>query len=327
MSFVCWGSRAGRRTPGGVSGERSRGAEFPPWPCWPRCSGCSPGYGWLSGLPAHVAGSCWAPHPPVPPTDACFGWCCAICSSSCWKAFPPLPLQTNACMSACLLPSRHPWRSQGSVVGSCPWLSHRRQQLCREAGAGSCRRAPDAWGRGAWGCPASSWKAPLGRARLKCWASQKRASALFFKARAFWMRNLSPPGASTRCSSVSLRLVCSSWLSVDAVADKKDCKRKILLLCLPRVTCGFSLGCRNSEPNFSWIPIDRYLSPLNKRSREPALGLGGVSLLLLLVCWVVEIRCKTTGEDELNLRFSLNCKQVCKIKTNKKKWHWPWKWQ
>ena len=31
------GSRAGHSTPGGVSPERSRGAEFPSSPCWPRC--------------------------------------------------------------------------------------------------------------------------------------------------------------------------------------------------------------------------------------------------------------------------------------------------
>ena len=44
------GSRAGCRTPGGVSREQSRGAESPPLTCWPRCFWCSPGYGWPSGL-------------------------------------------------------------------------------------------------------------------------------------------------------------------------------------------------------------------------------------------------------------------------------------
>ena len=40
------GSGAGRRTPGGVSAEWSRGAESPPLTCWPRFSWCSPRYGW-----------------------------------------------------------------------------------------------------------------------------------------------------------------------------------------------------------------------------------------------------------------------------------------
>ncbi|XP_076204542.1 iron-responsive element-binding protein 2 isoform X1 [Aptenodytes patagonicus] len=40
------GSRAGRRTPGGVSPEQSRAADSPPSTCWPRCFGCSPGYDW-----------------------------------------------------------------------------------------------------------------------------------------------------------------------------------------------------------------------------------------------------------------------------------------
>ena len=30
----------------------------------------SPGYGWLSGLQVHIAGSCWASHPPVPPSPS-----------------------------------------------------------------------------------------------------------------------------------------------------------------------------------------------------------------------------------------------------------------
>ncbi|KFW65451.1 MAM domain-containing glycosylphosphatidylinositol anchor protein 2, partial [Pygoscelis adeliae] len=51
----------------GVSPEQSRGAESPPSTCWPRCFGCSPGDDWPSGLRAHIAGSCPAFHPPVPP--------------------------------------------------------------------------------------------------------------------------------------------------------------------------------------------------------------------------------------------------------------------
>ena len=34
VSFWCCGPRTGRSTPGGVSGEQSRGAESPPSPCW-----------------------------------------------------------------------------------------------------------------------------------------------------------------------------------------------------------------------------------------------------------------------------------------------------
>jgi len=44
------GSRARCRTPGKVSLEQSRGTESPPLTCWPCCWGCSPEYGWPSGL-------------------------------------------------------------------------------------------------------------------------------------------------------------------------------------------------------------------------------------------------------------------------------------
>jgi len=52
------GSRAGRRTPSGVSPEQNRGAESPPSHCWPCCWGCSLGYSWPSGLQVHTARSC-----------------------------------------------------------------------------------------------------------------------------------------------------------------------------------------------------------------------------------------------------------------------------
>ena len=61
------GSSAGCRPPRGVSPEQSRRAEPPCLTCWPCCFWCSPGHGWPSGLPAHIAGSRWASHPPVPP--------------------------------------------------------------------------------------------------------------------------------------------------------------------------------------------------------------------------------------------------------------------
>ena len=51
LSLWSWGINA----PGGVSREQSRGEQSPPSPCWPPCCRCSPGYGWLSGLQAHIA--------------------------------------------------------------------------------------------------------------------------------------------------------------------------------------------------------------------------------------------------------------------------------
>ena len=67
------GSRAGCRIPGGLSPERSRGAESPPSTCWPRCFRCSPGYGWPSRLRVHIASSCPAFHPPAPPSPSLQG--------------------------------------------------------------------------------------------------------------------------------------------------------------------------------------------------------------------------------------------------------------
>jgi len=64
------GSRAGRRTPGGVSPEQSRRAESPPSTCWPRFFWRSPGYGWPCWLPAHIGGSCPAFHAPVAPSPS-----------------------------------------------------------------------------------------------------------------------------------------------------------------------------------------------------------------------------------------------------------------
>lgn len=57
-----------RILPQGTAGVsyQSREAEPPPLPCWPCCSGCSPGYVWLSGMWAHIAVSCSAFHPAVP---------------------------------------------------------------------------------------------------------------------------------------------------------------------------------------------------------------------------------------------------------------------
>jgi len=83
------GSRAGRRTPGGLSPEQSRGAESPHLTCWTHCFGCSPGYGWSSGLRVHIVGSCPAFHPPVLPSPSRQG-----CSQS---LHPPACIDTGGC--------------------------------------------------------------------------------------------------------------------------------------------------------------------------------------------------------------------------------------
>jgi len=67
-------SRAGCSTPGEVSLERNREAKSPPSTCWPHFFWCSPGYGWPAGLRAHIAGSCLAFHPPVPPSPSRQGY-------------------------------------------------------------------------------------------------------------------------------------------------------------------------------------------------------------------------------------------------------------
>ena len=75
--------RAGCRTPGGVSPERSIGAESPSLRCWPRCFWCSPGYGWPSALQAHIAGSYLIFHPPVSPSSSWQGCSQAIHPPAC----------------------------------------------------------------------------------------------------------------------------------------------------------------------------------------------------------------------------------------------------
>lgn len=54
--------------------------ESAPLTCWPRFFGCSPGYNWLSGLWGHIANSCPAHHPPVPPR---------LFQQGCAQSFPP----------------------------------------------------------------------------------------------------------------------------------------------------------------------------------------------------------------------------------------------
>ena len=74
------GSRAEHSTPGEVSPEQSRGPESSLSTCWPRFSWCSPGHGWPSGLPAHIAGSCPAFCLSVPPSPS---------QQSCSRSFHP----------------------------------------------------------------------------------------------------------------------------------------------------------------------------------------------------------------------------------------------
>jgi len=61
-------STPGCSTPGEVSPVQSRGAGSPTLPCWPHFFWCSPSYNWLSELQGHIAGSCPACHPLVPPS-------------------------------------------------------------------------------------------------------------------------------------------------------------------------------------------------------------------------------------------------------------------
>jgi len=87
MSVLCRGLQSWTQDSRGVSPEWDRGAESPPSPCCPRCWGCSPGYGWPSGLRVHIGGSCPAFCPPVPPSPAWQG-----CSQS---LHPPACINTG----------------------------------------------------------------------------------------------------------------------------------------------------------------------------------------------------------------------------------------
>jgi len=117
--FCAEGSRAGHRTPGGVSPEQSRGTESPPSTCWPLCFWCSPGCGWPSGLWAHIVGSCLAFHPPVPPSPSPQG-----CSQS---LHPPAFIDTRDCPNPNAGPYIWPcwtsWGSQRPTSPACPGSS------------------------------------------------------------------------------------------------------------------------------------------------------------------------------------------------------------
>ena len=65
--FLCWGVRSWTEdSRWGLTRAEQRGRIPPPLTCWPRCFWCSPGYGWLSGLQAHTAGSYSVYYPPEP---------------------------------------------------------------------------------------------------------------------------------------------------------------------------------------------------------------------------------------------------------------------
>ena len=65
----------------------------PPSPCWP-CFFCSPGYGWLSGLWGHAAGSCPACQLPVPPSP--FWQSCVLLSPVLKSDFYSLPASDSS---------------------------------------------------------------------------------------------------------------------------------------------------------------------------------------------------------------------------------------
>jgi len=61
-------SSSGYSIPGEASPVQSRGTGSPPSLYWPWFFCCRPGYGWLSGPRGHIAASCPAHHPPLPPS-------------------------------------------------------------------------------------------------------------------------------------------------------------------------------------------------------------------------------------------------------------------
>jgi len=65
--FCTEDSTLGHSTPAQVSAAQSRQAGSPLSMCWPCFFWCSLGYGWLGGPRGHIAGSCPAYHPAVPP--------------------------------------------------------------------------------------------------------------------------------------------------------------------------------------------------------------------------------------------------------------------
>lgn len=236
--------------------------------------------------------------------DVHFGWLYAICPSSCLKAFPSSPLQPDACMSACPLPSQHPWRSwsRDSLGGSCPRSSNQWQRLSSEP-----ERAPDVRGCCAAalpsGCSAGSPRGQLEGA-AQAWLPQVTGLAelsfgTIFKARAFWMQNLSPP-----CASVLLHrvLFLFGWFAprgfqwMLSLTRRAKRERKVLLSYLPRVTCGFSFSCTNSGQNSAeFLPTIIFL---RWKSAAGSLlwDLGMFPYCCCLFVGWLEICCKTTGE-------------------------------
>jgi len=98
---------------------RSRRRGSPLLPCWSHFFGCSIGYSWLSGLWVHIAGSCLACHPPLPPGHFWQG---------CIQSFHPLD---SIVSGGCLDPDLRPciwicwtsWHSRGPTAQAYVGLS------------------------------------------------------------------------------------------------------------------------------------------------------------------------------------------------------------
>lgn len=73
MSSLCWGPRAVPSVPDGVWQGHMK-EQSPPSTCSSHCFSCSPGCAWLPWLKMHVAGLCWASHPPTHPNPPTEGW-------------------------------------------------------------------------------------------------------------------------------------------------------------------------------------------------------------------------------------------------------------
>jgi len=89
------------------------------------CFWCSPGYSWLSGLQGHIAGSCSAYHPPVPPgpfQEGCAGTFRVTCCMPIALHWAPLK---RACLyPLCVPPSgmyRH-WEDTSWAFPSAHWI-------------------------------------------------------------------------------------------------------------------------------------------------------------------------------------------------------------
>ena len=147
--------------PGEVSPAQSRGAESPPSICWPCYFWCSPGYGWLSGLQGHIAGSCPAYHPPLPPRPF---W--QRCSPS---LYPPACTTGRGCHN----PGARPctwiywtsWCSPGPTAWACLDLSewHPIPWACQPHHTTRC------YSQTGWGCTQSHCQCHWWRSVMVLW--------------------------------------------------------------------------------------------------------------------------------------------------------------